>query len=65
MSVLRKSKSARLATFSTSVSPKETCLPIERSEASATTSSAGNARSARICKISRPTFPVAPTTATR
>src|ERR1700730_12764210 len=45
------------------LSPKETSVPIERGEASATTSSAGNRRSARISSISRPTFPVAPTTA--
>src|ERR1700730_8635678 len=35
-----------------------------RREASATTSSAGNLRSARMPSISRPTFPVAPATAT-
>ena len=45
------------------LSPKETSVPIERGDASATTSSAGNRRSARISSISRPTFPVAPTTA--
>jgi hypothetical protein len=39
MSVPLKSKVARFCTFSTSSSPKETSLPTERSEASATTSS--------------------------
>ena len=37
----------------------------ERLEATAATSSQGNSRSASTCIISRPTFPVAPTTATR
>ena len=39
-------------------------MPMERFEASATTSSTGNWRSARMSSISRPTLPVAPTTAT-
>ena len=63
MSVPRKSKSARLRTSSSSSSPKDTLRPTERSEASATTSSAGKARSAIVLRISRPTAPVAPTTA--
>ena len=65
MSKPRKSKPARSWTSSVRSSPNETCLPIERSDASATTSSTGNFRSARICSISPPTLPVAPTTATR
>ena len=46
------------------LSPNETSVPIERVEASATTSYTGKRRSARISSISRPTLPVAPTTAT-
>src|SRR3981081_1228009 len=62
MSVPLKSKFSSDLHFKT-LSPKETSVPIERGDASATTSSAGNRRSARISSISRPTFPVAPTTA--
>ena len=40
-------------------------VPVERDDATAATSSSGNCRSARMFSISRPTFPVAPTTATR
>src|SRR5215475_3707459 len=64
MSMPLKSNLARSWTFSTDFSPNEVCLPTERAEASATTSSAGKSLSARICNISRPTLPVAPTTAT-
>ena len=39
-------------------------VPMERLEASGTTSLTGKRRSARISSISRPTLPVAPTTAT-
>ena len=46
------------------LSPKDTSVPIERDDASATTSETGKRRSARISSISRPTLPVAPTTAT-
>ena len=63
MSVPLKSKFSSDLHFKV-LSPKETSVPIERADASATTSSAGNRRSARISSISRPTFPVAPTTAT-
>src|SRR5450631_1776028 len=63
MSVPLKSKCSSDLHFKV-LSPKDTSLPIERGDASATTSSAGNRRSARISSISRPTFPVAPTTAT-
>ena len=65
MSMPLKSKLSRSCTLRTSSSPNETSLPIERDEASATMSSAGNSRSAMIDNISRPTLPVAPTTATR
>jgi hypothetical protein len=64
MSMPWKSKSARLFTLSVAFSPNETSPPTDRSEASATTSSAGKSRSANVCNISRPTLPVAPTTAT-
>ena len=64
MSMPLKSKVSSAWTWSTSSSPNETCLPIERDEASATTLSAGKSRSARMVSISRPTLPVAPTTAT-
>src|ERR1700722_4624505 len=63
MSVPLKSKYSSAFTFSV-VSPKETSVPMEFVDASATTSLAGNARSARTLSISRPTLPVAPTTAT-
>jgi hypothetical protein len=55
---------ARSRTFRVLSSPNETSRPIDRSEASAITSSTGNSRSASVCSISRPTFPVAPITAT-
>ncbi|CCF21520.1 protein of unknown function [Pseudorhizobium banfieldiae] len=45
------------------MSPKETSVPCDRAEASATTSSAGKPRSDKMLSISRPTLPVAPTTA--
>jgi hypothetical protein len=45
-------------------SPKETSVPSERRDAIANTSSAGKLRSESTFIISRPTFPVAPTTAT-
>src|SRR5580693_9961951 len=64
MSMPLKSNFARSWTFSTDLSPNDVCLPTERAEANATTSSAGKFLSARICNISRPTLPVAPTTAT-
>ena len=41
MSMPRKSKVSSACTSRTSSSPNDTCLPIERDEASATTSSAG------------------------
>jgi len=65
MSMPRKSKVARSWTSTVRSSPNETRLPVERSDARATTSSTGNFRSCRICNISLPTLPVAPTTATR
>ena len=43
---------------------RRTLRPTERSEASAITSLTGNFRSASVDSISRPTFPVAPMTAT-
>src|SRR4029077_7489142 len=46
------------------LSPNETSVPWLRREATAITSSAGKRRSSRMLSISRPTFPVAPTTAT-
>ena len=64
MSQPAKSKSARLRTFSVVSSPSETSMPTDRSEASATTSSAGKLRSGKIFRTSRPTLPVAPMTAT-
>src|SRR5450631_3764688 len=63
MSVPLKSKCSSDLHFKT-LSPNDTSVPVELGDASATTSSAGNRRSARISSISRPTFPVAPTTAT-
>src|SRR5215211_7262868 len=47
------------------VSPQRMLRPAERSEANATTSSAGNVRSRSTSSIVDPTAPVAPTTATR
>jgi hypothetical protein len=47
------------------LSPKSMMSPVEREEATAATSSAGNSRSARMFSISRPTLPVAPTTTIR
>ena len=44
--------------------PNETSRPIDRDDANAMTSSAGNSRSASVARISCPTLPVAPTTAT-
>ena len=64
MSMPLKSNFARSWTFRIDLSPNDICLPTERAEANATTSSAGKSLSARICNISRPTLPVAPTTAT-
>jgi hypothetical protein len=64
MSMPLKSNLARSWTFKIVLSPNEVCLPTERADANATTSSAGKFLSARICNISRPTLPVAPTTAT-
>ena len=46
-------------------SPQSIARPAERSEANATTSSAGNERSRSTPSIVEPTAPVAPTTATR
>src|SRR5436305_879330 len=46
-------------------SPQSICRPTERSDANATTSSAGNARSRITPSMVEPTAPVAPTTATR
>ena len=60
----RKSKVSRLRTVSTFFSPNDTSCPVDRPDASAATSSAGNFRSASVFSISRPTAPVAPTTAT-
>ena len=62
-STLEKSKVARSLHLSVA-SPNETSTPLDRREASACTSLAGNRRSLRIDSISRPTLPVAPTTAT-
>ena len=59
-----KSKLSVLRTVSTACSPKLTCWPAERGEASATTSLTGKARSDSVLMISRPTAPGAPTTAT-
>ena len=64
MSMPLKSNFARSWIFRIDLSPNDICLPTERAEANATTSSAGKSLSARICNISRPTLPVAPTTAT-
>jgi hypothetical protein len=64
MSTPLKSNFARSWTFRIDLSPNDAFRPTEREDASATTSSAGKFLSARICNISRPTFPVAPTTAT-
>ena len=64
MSVPAKSKASSDCTVSTDFSPNDTWRPTDRSDASATISSAGKSRSASVCSISRPTFPVAPTTAT-
>src|SRR5271165_6627014 len=63
MSVSEKSKCSSALHLSVR-SPNETSRPIEEGEASATTSETGKRRSARIASISRPTFPVAPATAT-
>ena len=63
ISVPLKLKFAKSCTSRIDSSPNDTCLPADRSEARATTSSAGNPLSARILSISRPTLPVAPTTA--
>ena len=45
--------------------PPSSSRPTERSEANGTISAAGNPRSRSSCSISVPTWPVAPTTATR
>ena len=63
ISAWEKSNLSSALTFR-GLSPKNASLPTERVEARATTSSAGKVRSCRIFSISRPTFPVAPTTAT-
>src|SRR5262249_53641586 len=63
ISIPRKSKVSRPWTLSTSSSPNDTSRPIDRDDANATTSSAGNSRSASVVSISRPTLPVPPTTA--
>ena len=65
MSIPAKSNAAKSRTASVTSSPKETSLPTEFREARAMTSSAGNARSASTASSWRPTFPVAPATATR
>jgi hypothetical protein len=66
MSQPAKSKCSMLRTLSSlPLSPKSIMSPVERREATAATSSAGNSRSARMLSISRPTLPVAPTTTTR
>ena len=47
------------------ISPPSSSRPAERSEANGTTSRAGKPRSRSSCSITPPTWPVAPTTATR
>ena len=58
-------ESSDSARTSRSRSPKSIVRPTERSDANATTSSAGNERSRITPSIVEPTAPVAPTTATR
>src|SRR5688572_18122423 len=63
ISVSEKSKVSSALTLSV-LSPKDTSVPCDRRDASATTSLTGKPRSSSIVSISRPTLPVAPTTAT-